>query len=351
MGKETKEEPHMKRLVYGLLAVLLLSGCAAKEGKPVENEPYPDVTVVVTDSPSPEALGLWGNPQKNDPAPAEQAMTAPPALYVSVGDATASASTGSYEWFYANADGTGTGVEACGMHPLESTPYFELLPSRGETAVLSFAPGCTLTDVAIRAWDEAYAGDYENDGKAFMPDWIRDGDEITVTLPDFGAIYEVTASFDGAGRGKVTYAFRLTDEKKTATKPFSQEIVRVGWTETGEKPVRLLTDADALSLCLAPHFVPGSGNERLNELLQAYDVAFFAEHDLLALYFSAGSGSARYSVMDIQYDADGVTVAAKCDMPEVGTSDMGAWLLFCAVEKGAIADENAVSVVFPTPGM
>ena len=341
----------MKRVVYGLLAVLLLSGCAAKEKTTVRNEPRSDVTVVVTDSPSPETLGLLGGPHKNDPAPAEQTMTVPPALYVSVGDVEAMASTGSYEWFYANADGTGTGVEACGMHPLESIPYMNPLPCRGNKAVLTFAPGCTLLDAAIRAWDETYAGDYENDGKAFIPDWTQDGDEITVTLPDCGAIYEVTATFDGPGRGKVSYAFWVTGGKMAEIVPFTQEIVRVGWTEAGEKPVRLLTDADALSRCLAPHFVPGSGNERLNELLQTYDAAFFAEHDLLVLYFSAGSGSARYSVTDIQYDADGVTVAAKCDMPEVGTSDMGAWLLFCAVEKGMIPDENTVAVVFPTPGL
>lgn len=341
----------MKRWVYAMLAALLLMGCAAKEGTPVEKDTHPDVTVIVTDSPSPEALGLWNKPQKNDPAPAEGTMTAPPALHVSVTDASGLASTGSYEWFYANADGTGTGVEACGMHPLESTAYLDPLPSRGNTAVLSFAPGCTLTDVAIRAWDEAYAGDYENDGKAFTPDWTRDGDEITMTLPNGGAIYEVTASFDGAGRGKATYAFWLTGKKDAAAVPFTQEIVRVGWTEEGETPVRLLTDADALSHCLAPHFAPGSENERLNELQKTYDASFFAAQDLLVLYVSAGSGSAHYAVMDIQRDADGVTVAVKCEMPEVGTSDMGAWLLFCAVEKGAIPDENAVSVVFPTPAL
>ena len=81
--------------------------------------------------------------------------------------------------------------------------------------------------------------------------------------------------------------------------------------------------------------------------------AFVARADTVLAFSPSGTGThATESIpTDVSLLADGVTVAVKCEMPEVGTSDMGAWLLFCAVEKGAVPDENAVSVVFPTPAL
>ena len=112
----------MKRMLIWLAALLLLAGCriSGREG-----------------SKAPSGLA-W--PEK------------PPALTVGAGEREVSATLGTYSWTWPNGDGTDTGVEADGMHPLDMLDYMTpLFPGDAGTVTLRFdLQGLDLDRVTVR---------------------------------------------------------------------------------------------------------------------------------------------------------------------------------------------------------
>ncbi|MBR0081832.1 MAG: hypothetical protein IJP98_03720 [Clostridia bacterium] len=339
----------MKRLMILLLISLLLCGCITAQ-TPQSKPKTEGAKVIVTDVPTLMNEIATAKPQKNDPQPQADAVTRPPALTVSAGERSVTASLSTYSWVYDNSDGTATGIDADGLHPLEAEPYMEPLPlGDAETITLSFAPDCTLIDVSIRAWDESLLGDFQNDEAFYRPVWMRDGDTITIK-PIGSAVYEVYATFTGAGRGSAYYAVWTTDGKTAYAVPFTSETIRIGWAEHYEtEPVLPVRDAETLRSLLEPHFIPDDGgiderNTALQNAIDAYDEAFFAEHDLLVLREIAGSGSVRFETLYVGKDAAGLSVTVCITVPEVGTADMGAWLLLVSLPKGLVNSADDVCV-------
>lgn len=285
------------------------------------------------------------------PAPAipSDPVTKPPVMTVSVGPFSGEASASTYSWNYPNGDGTETGIDACGMHPLEMLSYLSAIPTDGALEVtLSFAPSGLVPEfVSIRGWDLSLAGDYEQDGAYFCPAVSIDGDTALLTLPnERGAIFEVQVRWSGASGGLVNYVFAL--ESRAVGAMFAKlqsETVRVPWKsgfDYGREPivrvVRSAADWDAL--CAAWGISARDG----------YDEAFFAVSELIAVLVESGSGSVRFEAADAILDGAGITLAILCEAPEYGTEDMAAWAILSAVPKGTVPMTDPVRVVFPNRG-
>lgn len=173
----------MKRMLIWLAALLLLAGCrtGGREGSKAPN-------------------GLT-RPEK------------PPALTVGAGEREVLATLGTYSWAWPNGDGTSTGVEVDGMHPLDMLDYMTpLFPGDAGKVTLCFdLQGLDLDKLTVRRWPMAAAGDsdkYERDFE-LLP-FTAAGDRVTVDLPDEdGGIFEVHAYFTGESHGDGYYAFCL----------------------------------------------------------------------------------------------------------------------------------------------
>ena len=180
----------MKRMILSLLILALTVGCAAHPRTEAE-ETGKNV--------------LWKKP---------------PALTVQVGKEEASAVLGTYSWTWPNGDGTDTGVEADGPHPLDMPDCMTSLSPGGERKLtLRFAlDGLTLDGLTVRRWDFSCVGDPDKYDSDFdMPPFTVKNDTVTVELPDDrGGIFEVHAYFIGVSRGDGYYAFCLRDETEGA---------------------------------------------------------------------------------------------------------------------------------------
>ncbi len=169
----------MKKLLLIVLAALMclsvFSGCGT-------NEP-------AVPCPLPEGALRSSN------FPAE-----PPHLSVSNGNSTIQAWRGTYSWFVENDDGTGSGITADSMHPLEckdSLPALGITKKSTVTLTFEAAP----SKITVKKY-KLNATDYD------------DYDEITVSGVSFEAkagdyLYEIIASWSGGNySGTVYYAFR-----------------------------------------------------------------------------------------------------------------------------------------------
>ena len=139
----------MKRIVILLLALTLTTGCAADPAAAEGRKDEPTV---------------WKKP---------------PALTVQVGDQAGQAALPTYSWTWPNGNGTDSGVEADGLHPLDMVDHVTPLPLGDEGAViLTFdLSGLVLDQLTVRRWDAACAGDpakYESDYE--MVPFTVDGD-------------------------------------------------------------------------------------------------------------------------------------------------------------------------------
>ncbi len=129
-----------------------------------------------------------------------------------------------------------------------------------------------------------------------------------------------------------------------AAVPFTAGSVRVGWYDgVDADPVTVLKSVRDLTEALRFER-PESDEAALDSYFESYDDAFFAENELILVRVSAPSGSNRYEISGIERDAGGVTVTVTEHVPEVGTSDMAAWLLFAAVPAGTCTSVLALRV-------
>lgn len=71
------------------------------------------------------------------------------------------------------------------------------------------------------------------------------------------------------------------------------------------------------------------------EGLEAYDEAYFADHALLLIIETVGSGSVQVELDAIYVDGDTATVVLSHELPgDAGTADMATWLLWVEVDAG-----------------
>lgn len=275
----------------------------------------------------------------------------PPALTVISGDNQTEATLGTYSWSWPNADGTRTGVEADGLHPLDMLAYMTPLPLDGARSIeLRFEPGAaTLDRLTLRRWDLSCAGDptkYESDFKT-LP-FALDGDTVTADLSDGrGGIFEVHAYFTGESRGDGWYGFCLWGEADPqASIPFESQPVRVVWREgLGELPeVQVIRSREELLDALEGEEGYESAADLLYERIASCSGSFFDDRALILLRIESGSGSIRFEAEAVERTDEGVTVTVRRTAPEVCTADMAAWLLFIEVPAD-IGDTVTVTIL------
>ena len=151
----------MKRMILWLLALMLAAGCAA-------------------------------NPPAAGEGSAAAILTKPPALTVRVGENEGTAALSTYSWDWPNSDGTRSGVEADGLHPLDMLEYVTPIFLNDEgTVELRFEGAAKPDHLTIRRWDRSCAGDpskYESNYD--MLSCTMEGDTLTAALPDgLGGIF------------------------------------------------------------------------------------------------------------------------------------------------------------------
>ncbi len=300
----------MKRTILLLLVLLLAAGCISKSPKG----------------------SVEKHPQK------------PPALTVQAGKAEGSAVLGTYSWSWSNGDGTDTGVEADGLHPLDMLDYLTPLSLGSERKlILRFDLGpLALDKLTVRRWDLSCAGDpdrYES-GFDMLPCTVEDG-LVTVDLPDGqDGIFEVHAYFTGDSHGDAYYAFflqgRIDKALKTPTKT-----VRIVWRAGLSKlpQGQVVCSRTKLEDALAGETLCDGG-----EAITVYDDGYFEEHELVLVLMEAGSGSVSHQVMDVLTSSSGVTVTVHRMAPEICTADMAAWLMLVDLPAGTTSEDAPVTV-------
>ena len=321
---KNKGDMHMKRISILLLALLLTAGCLSKNPSQSEG----------TDRPAPQDT--------------------PPELTVSSGENHTRAILSTYSWSWPNPDGTSTGVEADGLHPLDMIDLLTPLPLiEGCPLTLRFELGAlTLDRLTIRRWDLSSAGDPTRYESGFtLLSFTQSGNAVTVELPEKSSgIFEVHAYFTGESQGDGYYAFCLQGPETSAEGeqiPFESQTVRIVWRENlGEQPQTqvIRTPAD-LAKALGEDEAYESSADLLDELKASYTEPFFSAQELLLLRLEEGSGSISLQVTSVFRAPNGVTVTVRRQVPEICTADMAAWLLFVSLPQGTVSASDAVTVV------
>lgn len=184
----------MKKLLVCLLIILLLCGCASKTEEPeVDGAPLAP----------PELQGE--EPQKPTVEDTNVPRKEPCSLTIANGSQHVAALRGTCSWWYLNKDGTGAGLEADGVHPLDLKDSLDILVMDGTTAELLF--GAEEPDkVSVRGWDAAKWDSWEADSQSEQ----IPVDGLSFELKNGDWIYEVSASWDrfSTWGGTAHYTFR-----------------------------------------------------------------------------------------------------------------------------------------------
>ena len=169
-------------LLVLLLVLLLLCGCASKI--PLEKlEPAVDGAPLAPPDLQEE------EPQKPTVEDAEAPRKEPCSLTIANGSQGVAALRGTCSWWYLNKDGTGSGLEAEGVHPLDLKDSLDILVMDGTTAQLLF--GAEEPDrVTIRGWSVKHWGDFDAKAETIPVDGL------SFELKNEGYIYEVSATWD-----------------------------------------------------------------------------------------------------------------------------------------------------------
>lgn len=308
----------MKRILIIGLALLMLAGCTAAPGA----------------------------------EPSAALRQKPPALTVISGENRIEATLGTYSWDWPNPDGTRSGVEADGRHPLDMLDDLSPLDADGPELIVRFeTKGTTLDRLFIRGWDPSRAGDPESyEANYFSPAFRIAEGQAVVTLPETASgIFEVHACFTGESQGNGYYAFyvRGIEVPQAEGIPFDAQSVRILWREgLCELPqIQVIRDREELSAALQNEEGYESSADLLDELADSCSDAFFAEQELLLLRLEEGSGSISHEVRAVEQGPEGVTVSVRRQVPEICTADMAAWLLFIRVPRGTAGEALSVEIL------
>ena len=188
-----------KQMILGLLLALLLCSCGqTEEISCYAEEPAPKAT--------PEQLEQMETEQSapmpvDEPMAPDQIMEEPGKLTILCGSSAAQAMSGSWSWWYDNGDGTQSGIEACGMHPLDGKDHLQMLTAEQAQATLQF-DSRNPDKVTICSWSTEHWGDYEAKSEP-----VSVTDFTFLVEPD--RVYEITAVWNtmtGCG-GTAYYAF------------------------------------------------------------------------------------------------------------------------------------------------
>ena len=149
-------------------------------------------------------------------------LTVPPELPVVSGEKQITALKGTYSWTYQNKDGTSTGIEADGMHPLECQEYMETLPigystiSSRDSFLASFQFEVTPDEMLIQfwsadEWNHPEAKSEELSVQAIEVDFAdgRNTTDYQARLLEGNYIYQVIAKWNGREEygGTAYYSF------------------------------------------------------------------------------------------------------------------------------------------------
>ncbi len=342
----------MKRF-FILLAALLFCACAPK------NE---TITAPIDLGGAPTS-GQASAPLTYEP----DIRTKPPKLRVLAGEQSIAATMGSYSWTYPNGDGTDTGVDACGMHPLDMLDLLEPLPiGDADSLTLSFsAPSGSLKSITVRGWDLRYAGRAEaGEPNAFSAKVTRltpavssEPIEACIVALDtrVSAIYEVHAYWEGDSHGDSCYAFRVdgeSAEEKPLAVDFSAQVFRTnGYRDGAQFPQTYVIRSAAeltqyLHAASETYYITESG---MADALKGCDDTFFAANELVLIVLEEGSGSVSHTVSEVALDSGSLIVPVLRHVPEVGTCDMAEWHIVLTVPAGTVSEQNDISVIFPDP--
>ena len=177
----------MKKLLVCLIVLLLFCGCAKDvESCPAAEEPE----VLEAGAPLAPVEGHYEAPE-TDPRIEEVDIIRkePCGLQIANGSRIGDTMGGTFSWWYDNGDGSATGIEACGMHPLDAKDVLPVLVMDGTEAELLF--GAEAPDkVTVRGWSVSQWGNYEAEAEEIPVDGMR------LELKNEGFVYEVEAAWD-----------------------------------------------------------------------------------------------------------------------------------------------------------
>lgn len=314
----------MKRTILSLLALILMTGCTA-------------------------------HPQAASEGKTVSIQKKPPTLTVQVGENEGMAALSTYSWDWPNPDGTRSGVEADGMHPLDMLDHVTPIPLGNErTATLRFELGAlTIDHLTLRRWDMGCAGDpskYESD--FVMLSFTVNGDTVTVDLPDGqSGIFEVHAYFQGESHGDGYYTFCLQgiatpETDNTSIDLMEAQPVRIVWREDMREQPQAQVIRSRKELLTAIENDEGyeSAADLLYEMAATWNDDRFAQYDLILLRIESGSGSISYQVEGVEQTPEGLTVLISAAVPEICTADMAAWLIFLRIPAGTAVGTPSVII-------
>lgn len=191
----------MKKLLVWILILLLFCGCVAKG---VESCPAAEEPATVESEGAPKAPEAMPEEEPEEPIIEEVniIMKEPCSLQIANGSRVGDVLGGTCSWWYDNGDGTQTGIEACGMHPLEAKEHMPVLVMDGTEAQLLFSAE-DPDEVSIRGWSVSEWGNWEAESESIPVDGLN------FELKNEGFVYEVAATWDRfeSWGGTVYYVF------------------------------------------------------------------------------------------------------------------------------------------------
>jgi len=177
----------MKKLLVCLMVLLLFCGCAkGVESCPAEEEPEK----MEAGAPLAPVEGHYEAPE-TDPVIEEVdiILEEPCGLQIANGLRIGDTMGGTFSWWYDNGDGSATGIEACGMHPLDAREDMPVLVMDGTEAELLFGPE-EPDRVTVRGWSVSEWGNYEAEAEEIPVDGVA------FELKNEGFVYEVEAVWE-----------------------------------------------------------------------------------------------------------------------------------------------------------